>query len=198
MTEWVSQSDAVKLLKALGDPISQPALSQYLKGHGEVPTQPGGAGRPTLIDFDALKRSRATRNGRGPSSAPLLDLAEAGPPANARRGEKEPSDLGARKARADTERAEFDARRARILAEEAEGALINRDVATAAFMAAGVALIRALEEGRRTVIEDIRAAADTRAADLVMRKYETQIRTGFAQALTEFAAAADPIAVAAE
>src|SRR6185369_11241549 len=118
------------------------------------------------------------------------------PTGETRRGPRD--ELGERKARADTDRAEFDARRARILAEEAEGRLISRDVAVAAFMSAGVALTRALEEGRRTLVEDLRAAPDARAAAALMRDYERTVRTGFANALAEFAAAADPQTAAAE
>lgn len=201
MTEWVSQSEAVRLLSAAGDKISQPALSQYLKGHPEVPCEAAAPGKAQKVDFHALKRSRETRNGRGPSSAPLLDLGDPeqppAPAAETRRGGPR-DELGERKAVADTQRAEFDARRARILAEEAEGRLISRDVATAAFMSAGVALTRALEEGRRTLIDDLRSAPDARAAATVMRDYERAVRTGFANALAEFAAAADPQTAAAE
>lgn len=69
-TEWVSQSEAVRLLAARDDEISQPALSQYLKKHPEVARQDGGPGKAQLIDFGSLVRSRATRRGRGPASMP--------------------------------------------------------------------------------------------------------------------------------
>lgn len=202
MTEWVSQSEARRLLASMGDSISQPALSQYLAGHPEVARQDLGPGKPQLVDFAALKRSRATRMSRGPSSTPLLDLAaeaETPAPVAASAQPRQRDELGERKAQADTQRAEFDARRARILAEEAEGALIRREEAVSAFMAIGVAVVRALEDGKRQLIEDVRAADDIRAADLVMRKYIRAVRAALASDLTTQAALADPdLAQAAE
>lgn len=203
MTEWVSQSEARRLLESMGDRISQPALSQYLAGHPEVQRQALGPGKPQLIDFAALKQSRATRNSRGPSSTPLLDLAgEASAPETAPAPSpvgRQRDELGERKAVADTQRAEFDARRARILAEEAEGRLIPRDEAVSAFMEIGVAVVRTLEDGKRQLIEDVRAAADIRAADMVMRKYIRAVRAALASDLTQVANAANPdLAQAAE
>lgn len=201
MTEWVSQSEARKLLADLGDVISQPALSQYLAGHPEITREEGGPGRPTKIDWHALKQSRSTRTSRGPASepaaAPRLPLMPpAGGPAAVVR-DRPRDELSERRAKADTDRAEFDARRARIQAEEAEGRLIPREKATGAFMAAGAALVTAQEEGRRGLIDKIRAAPDARSADLALRSYETAVRTAFATSLTEFAALADPDTAAA-
>lgn len=199
MTEWVSQSEAVKLLAGLGDSISQPALSQFLKGHPEVERKDQGPGRGMLIDFAALKRARATRLSRGPASAPAGELQLVPPePPRSDPDRDFTADLSKRKAKADTESAEFNARRARILAEEAEGRLIDKDVAVRAFMASGVALLRSMEEGRRKAVDEIRAARDSREADIAMRKHETAMRAAFANALAELAIVADPVALAAQ
>jgi hypothetical protein len=85
-----------------------------------------------------------------------------------------------------------------VLADEAEGRVIARDVAVNAFMAAGVALTRAFEENRRTVIDEVRAAKDAREAALILRTYEKRVRRGFANALTDLADAADPALAAAQ
>lgn len=182
MTEWVSQAEALRVLAEAGDAISQPALSQYLKTHGEVPRKDGGAGKPTLIDIQALLASRESRRTRGPASAPER-TADPDPDA------KPINPLGDRKARADVDRAEADARRARILADEAEGRTIPKDVAVAAFMTAGVELTRAMEEQRRAVVEAMRAARDPREADLAMRAYERAVRAAFSHSLANLAEA---------
>jgi hypothetical protein len=192
MTQWVSQSDAAKMLGDLGDPISQPALSQYLKLHGEVPRQAAGPGKAQLVDFAALRQSRETRRGRGPSNASEqpempLEAPEIPVPRDPVRNE-----LGDRRAKADLDRAESDARRARVQADEAEGLVINRDTAVHAFRSAAVALNSAFDQGRRAAVEAIRAAKDAREADLAMRAYERAVRAAFASALT------DIVAVAAE
>lgn len=199
MTEWVTQAQALKLLADLGDKISQPALSQYLTGHPEIGRQSEGRGKPTLIDWDALKRSRATRTSRGPASEPLELPLDA--PARLRPTPQDspPDELSRRRAKADTEKAEFDARRARIQAEEAEGRLVPREVAIAAFMAAGTALVAAMEQARRGLIDEVRAAKDGREADTAVRRYERAMRAAFASSLTDYAAAASPdTALAAE
>lgn len=217
--EWVSQSDAVRLLAERNDQISQPALSQYLKGHPEVERRDQGPGKGMLIDFAGLVRSRATRRGRGPASVPVpVHLVQDPPPAELeltpppsapvkdpeQSREPEPkeatfsSELSKRKAIADTETAEFNARSARQRALEMEGRLIDKDVARMAFQSAGAALVRALEDNRRRTIDEIRFARDGREADLVMRKYETTLRAAFASALTDLALAADPVALAAQ
>ena len=197
MTEWVSQAEAVRLLEELGDKISQPALSQYLKGHPEVVRRDGGPGRAQQIDWNSLKTSRATRSSRGPASQAALAL----PEPEARRSpakSEETIDLSARRARADTDKAESDARRARILADEAEGRSIPKDVAINAFITAGLALTRAFEENRARAVDAIRASVDPREGSAAMREYETAVRTAFANALTDFAASADPALAAAE
>lgn len=199
MGEWVSQGEAVKLLARFGDVISQPALSQYLSGHPEVPRNAQGPGRPTMVDWDALKRSRSTRMARGPSEAPATEPSEPDevetPPAATERPRNE---FGDRKAKADVERAEAEARRSRILADEAEGRSIPKEAAASAFMAAGAALVRSLEENRRLAVETVRAAKDTREADLAMKAYERALRTAFAGALADIAAAATPETAAAQ
>ncbi|PHY20918.1 hypothetical protein [Caulobacter sp. BP25] len=217
---WVSQTEAVRLLAERGDEISQPALSQYLKKHPEVARQDQGPGKPTRIDFPSLVRSRATRRGRGPSSTPTpvqdLPLGDAPPlvlvasqpdaatAADAPASDPPPRDstfsneLAKRKAIAETETAEFNARSARIRAQELEGRLIDKDVAQLAFQAAGVALMRAMEDNRRRTLDDIRVARDGREADQAMRKYETTVRAAFASALSDLALAADPVALAAQ
>lgn len=192
MTEWVSQSEAVRLLADLGDTISQQALSQYLKGHPEVVRRDQGPGRSQLIDWDALKKSRGTRASRGPASQAQLPLvqplpAPILPPERTPERSGETVDLSARRARADTDRAEFEARRARILAEQAEGKLISRDDAVSAFTASGIALTRAFEEGRLVAVDDIRAAPERREALLAMKAYERKVRVAFVQALREVA-----------
>lgn len=197
MTEWVSQGDAVRLLAELGDEITQPTLSRYLAGHPEVPRQAGGAGRPTLIDFDALRRSRATRASRGPAATPAaqpeLPIAAAEP---ATKPDVPVDEFGRRKAKADVERAEFDARRARVLAEEAEGRLINRDVAINAFMTVGASIVQAFEQHRRQAIEEVLAAKDERAAALAMKAYERRVRAALAGSLASIADQAEAAAVA--
>lgn len=203
MTEWVSQSEAVRLLADLGDTISQQALSQYLKGHPEVVRRDQGPGRSQLIDWNALKKSRGTRTSRGPASqAPLPQSEPPAPPMLPLERPPERSgetvDLSARRARADTDRAEFEARRARILAEQAEGKLISRDDAVSAFTAAGIALTRAFEEGRLVSVDDIRAAPERRDALLAMKAYERKVRLAFVQALREIASDAVSEVVAAE
>ncbi len=202
MTEWVSQGDAVRLLGELGDAISQQALSQYLSKHPEVPREVGGPGRPTHIDFAALRRSRETRLARGPAEKPdqqpELAVQPPAPEAAAPKPDAPVDEYGRRKAKADVDRAEADARRARVLADEAEGRVIDRSVAATAFMAAGVALSRAFEENRRVLLEDLRTAKDQREAGLVIRAYEKKIRAGFASGLADMAAAADPALAAAQ
>jgi hypothetical protein len=190
MTEWVSQADAVKMLAELGDKISQQALSQYLAGHPEIAREDQGPGKGQLIDFAALARSRRTRNARGPAATPTASA-----PEPAAREEVNP--LGDRKARADIDRAEADARRARVLADEAEGRVIDRATAGAAFMAAGIALTRVMEEKRRGLIEQLRAARDNREAELAMRQYERSVRTGFADQLERIAGEAEAEALRA-
>lgn len=213
-TEWVSQSEAVRLLAARQDEISQPALSQYLKKHPEVARKDLGPGKAQMIDFASLVRSRATRRGRGPSSTPTpvqelpigetptLNLVVAPPRVEA---EEPPSreatfsnELSKRKAIADTETAEFNARSAKIRAQELEGRLIDKDQVTQAFQAAGVALLRAMEDKRRGVVDAIRAAQDARGADQAMRSYEREVRAAFAHALNDLALAAQPEALAAQ
>lgn len=213
-TEWVSQSEAVRLLAARQDEISQPALSQYLKKHPEVARKDLGPGKAQMIDFASLVRSRATRRGRGPSSTPTpvqelpigetptLNLVVSAAPAEA---EEPPSreatfssELSKRKAIADTETAEFNARSAKIRAQELEGRLIDKDQVTLAFQAAGVALLRAMEDKRRGVVDAIRAAQDARGADQAMRSYERDVRAAFAHALNDLALAAQPEALAAQ
>lgn len=216
-TEWVSQSEAVRLLASRNDEISQPALSQYLKKHPEVARQDQGPGKAQLIDFGSLVRSRATRRGRGPSSTPtpvqelpigetpVLDLvappaaAEPAEPVEAAPREQTfTSELSKRKAIADTETAEFNARSAKIRAQELEGRLIDKDLVALSFQAAGVAMLRAMEDKRRGVVDAIRAAQDARGADQAMRKYEAGVRAAFAHALNDLALAAQPEALAAE
>jgi hypothetical protein len=207
MTEWVSQSQAVRLLEALGDKISQPALSQFLKGHPEVERKDQGPGRGMLIDFDALKGARSTRISRGPASVPGGELplappvaVSAPPPAEGRAPDPEREAsvlLSRRKAVADTETAEFNSRRARILAQEAEGRLLDKAVAMQAFMAAGAALVRALEDGRRKAVDSVRAAKSSREADLAMRAHEHAVRAAFAEALKDLAGEVQPEASAA-
>lgn len=203
MTEWVSQSEAVRLLADLGDNISQQALSQYLKGHPEVVRRDQGPGRSQLIDWNALKKSRGTRASRGPASQAQLPLSElmpapTMPPERTPERSGETVDLSARRARADTDRAEFEARRARILAEQAEGKLISRDDAVSAFTASGIALTRAFEEGRLVAVDDIRAAPERREALLAMKAYERKVRVAFVQALRDVAANAVVEVVATE
>ncbi|MDR7232283.1 hypothetical protein J2X45_003389 [Caulobacter sp. BE264] len=213
-TEWVSQSEAVRLLAARQDEISQPALSQYLKKHPEVARKDLGPGKAQMIDFASLVRSRATRRGRGPSSTPTpvhqlpigetptLNLVVAAVEPEA---EEKPSreatfstELAKRKAIADTETAEFNARSAKIRAQELEGRLIDKDQVSLAFQAAGVALLRAMEDKRRGVVDAIRAAQDARGADQAMRTYERDVRAAFAHALNDLALAAQPEALAAQ
>lgn len=214
--EWVSQSDAVRLLAERNDQISQPALSQYLKGHPEVQRRDQGPGKGMLIDFAGLVRSRATRRGRGPSSVPApVHMLETPPPVGffltpppasesvpppppEGREDTFSADLSKRKALADTETAEFNARSAKMRAMELEGRLIDKDLTRMAFQSAAVALLRALEDNRRRTVDDIRVARDGREADQVMRKYETTVRAAFASALSDLALAADPVALAAQ
>lgn len=199
MTQWVTQSEAVRLLADLGDRISQQALSLYLKGHPEVVREVEG--RSVKVDWASLRQSRGTRTSRGPAShTPLFDPEPARavealprPPKD-----REAADLSARRARADTDRAESDARRARILAEEAEGRVISRDTAVNVFVTAGIALVRAMEEARVLAVDEIRAATDTRGALLAMQRHERSIRTAFANSLTEFAQVEEPALAAAE
>lgn len=201
--QWVSQADAVQLLAASGDKISQQALSEYLKKHKEVATRPEG--RRIWVHWPSLKTSRATRTARGPASqAPLFDEARTMEPATAPDAAREAAParpvniFGDRRAQADTERAEADARRAKVLADEAEGRVINRDTAINAFTTAGIALVRAMEEARMTAVDEVRAANDVREAVLAMRKYENLVRSAFANRLTEFAAGEEPALAAAE
>lgn len=200
MTQWVTQAEAVRLLADLGDTISQQALSLYLKGHPEVVREQNG--RSVRIDWDSLKRSRGTRSARGPASqSPLFEEAEpTRPTETALRAPRDPeaADLSARRARADTDRAESDARRAKILAAEAEGRVIGRDAAINAFVTAGIALVRAMEEGRVLAVDEIRAAVDNRSALQAMKVYERNLRTTFANTLTDFAQAEEPALAAAE
>lgn len=197
--QWVSQADAVQLLASAGDKISQQALSEYLKKHGEVAKRQEG--RRIWVHWPSLKASRATRTSRGPASqAPLFDETrsmEAAAPVDAA-PVRAVNVFGDRRAQADTERAEADARRARVLADEAEGRVINRDTAVNVFTTAGIALVRAMEEARMVAVDEVRAANDVREAVLAMRKYENLIRGAFASSLTEYAAASAPLLAAAE
>lgn len=203
-TVWVSQAEAVRLLADLGDPISQQALSLYIKGHPEVVRKVEG--RSVRIDWESLKTSRATRSARGPAAvavvagplfAPEPSPTHGGAKASAPR-DTVANDLSARRAHADTQRAESDARTAKIKADEAEGRVINRDAAVNAFVTAGIALVRAMEEGRVLAVDEIRGAADTRAALAAMQRNERAMRTAFANSLTEFAVASEPALAAAE
>ena len=197
--QWVSQADAVQLLAAAGDKISQQALSEYLKKHGEVATRKEG--RRSWVHWPSLKTSRATRTSRGPASqAPLFDEARTmEPPAASEPAPARVTNVfGDRRAQADTERAEADARRARVLADEAEGRVINRDTAVNAFTTAGIALVRAMEEARMVAVDEVRAANDVREAVLAMRKYEALVRSALANSLTDFAASSEPVLAAAE
>lgn len=199
MTEWVSQGDAVRLLAEFGDVISQQALSQYLGKHPEVPRQVGGPGRPTKIDFSALRRSRETRLARGPAEKPDIEQPElAAPPAlTAAKPEAPVDEFGRRRAKADVERAEHDARRARVLADEAEGRVVNRDVAISAFMTVGASIVQAFEQHRRQAVEELLAAKDEREALIVMRAHERRIRAALAASLTGIADQAEQAAVVA-
>lgn len=213
-TEWVSQSEAVRLLAARQDEISQPALSQYLKKHPEVARKDLGPGKAQMIDFASLVRSRATRRGRGPSSTPTpvqelpigetptLNLVVTPAPAEA---EEPPSreatfstELAKRKAIADTETAEFNARSARMRALEMEGRLIDKGLVEGVFKSAAAALLQAFEQNRRRSLDEIRAASDARAAEKALRDYETTVRAAFASSLSDLALAADPVALAAQ
>lgn len=201
MTQCVTQAEAVRLLADLGDTISQQALSLYLKGHPEVVREQHG--RSVKIDWESLRRSRGTRNARGPASqSPLFEVETepTKPTETAPRAPRDPEaiDLASRRARADTDRAESDARRAKILAAEAEGRVIGRDAAINAFVTAGIALVRAMEESRVLAVDEIRAAVDNRAALQAMKTYERNLRTTFANALTDFAQAEEPALAAAE
>lgn len=204
MTEWVSQGDAVALLAADDDKISQPALSQYLAGHPEIERKVGGPGRPTMINLEQLRASRGTRRSRGPASTPSGEL-DLPPPAVEQAPEAETvspaprgqSEMGQRKSSADVMRAEADARRARILADEAEGLMIRRDDAISAFRAAGIALVRAFEQRRHVAIAEIRAAKDPREAAAAMEKHEQAIRLALASALTKLAAEPEALSDAA-
>jgi len=202
MTQWVSQAEAVRLLADHGDKISQQALSQYLDKHPEVTTK--REGRRVSIDWESLKVSRGTRAARGPASQSLFEIPAATPVAVTAPTETKPTRdpeavaLSARKARADTDRAESDARRAKILADEAEGRVFNRDTVVNAVTTAAIALVRAMEERRVLAVDEIRAAPDTRTALVAMQKHEREVRTAFANALTEFAQASEPTLAAAE
>lgn len=194
-TVWVSQSEAVRLLSDTGDAITQQALSLYLKGHPEVVRQVSG--RSVRIDWSSLKTSRATRSGRGPAASPLAGplfvnepLPAAAAAASAPRDHAS-SELSARRAQADTQRAESDARTAKIRADEAEGRVINRDEAVSAFMAAGVALVRAFDQGRVLAVDEIRGAADSREALAAMQRYERSVRATLVESLRDLAP--DPV-----
>jgi hypothetical protein len=189
MTEWVSQAEARRLLGELGDAVSQPGLSQYLAGHPEVIRESAGQGKAMKIDWESLKLSRQSRRSRGPAEAPLLDVPAPEPKVEAARPEPIRNEMGDRKAAADVSRAESDARRARILADEAEGRMLPRQAAANAFIAAGAALVRTLEEQRRPLIDAVRAARDHREADLAVKAYERTLRAKFASSLADLAAA---------
>ena len=55
-----------------------------------------------------------------------------------------------------------------------------------------------MEESRVLAVDEIRAAADNRAALQAMKTYERNLRTTFANALTDFAQAEEPALAAAE
>ncbi len=203
---WLSLADAAKALSDSGDRLSRPGLSQYLDTHPEVPRRSEGPGKPVLVEFAALRLSRQTRRGRGPSSQPADLLAFAPPPigppqaAAATPIATEPylDPLAGRKAKADTERAESEARRAAVLAAEAEGRSIRREVAVSAFRAAGVALRSALEERRTSLIDALGSPLAPREADLAMKAYERAVQSAFASSLMDVAASANPQAMAAQ
>lgn len=200
---WVSQADAVTLLAGTGDKISQQALSAYLKKHTEVATR--SEGRRIYVHWPSLRTSRATRNARGPASQGALFEAPTTMEPAAPQEAAQPSiraqvydTFGHRRAQADTDRAEADARRAKVLADEAEGRVISRDTAINAFTTAGIALVRAMEEARMGVVDAVRAAPDARGAVMAMQNHEKAVRTAFANALSEYAAASEPVLAAAE
>lgn len=204
MTEWVSQGEALKLLKADGDAISQPALSQYLAGHPEIERQAGGPGRPMMIDMEALLQSRRTRRARGPSSTPggELDLPAPAHPVEPETvsppREQERNPLADRKSHADVSRAESEARLAEIKARAAAGEYIAKDDAVAFARAAAMALVKAFEQRRHVAIAEIRGAKDPREAAMAMEKHEQSVRAALASSLTDLAATSDLQAQAAQ
>lgn len=207
MTEWVSQGDAVKLLASDGDAISQPALSQYLNGHQEIPRQAGGPGRPTMIDLEALRSSRATRRSRGPASGPTGELNLLPPPPAPEPVAIDPdaaahsamrTGFADRKSQADVQRAEAEARLSEIRARAAAGDFIAKAEAVAFARAVAVALVKAMEQRRHVAISEIRAAKDPREAAMAMEKHEQAIRAALASALADLAVADDPQTAAAQ
>jgi hypothetical protein len=106
-------------------------------------------------------------------------------------------EFGRRKAKADVDRAESEARRSRVLADEAEGRVINRDVAINAFRTVGAAIVQAFEQHRRQAVEELLAAKTEREAAIVMKGHERRIRQALAGSLSQIADQAEASAGAA-
>lgn len=172
-TLWLSQGDAARRLCEEGDTVSRSALVRYLANHAEVPTKSEGPGKPVYVDFAALKASRSRAAVRKPDPvAPAPSPAE---PAASSFVPKTP-EFVERQRQAQLDRDEQAARLARLKADEAEGKIIRRDEAIAAFRSIAAILVQGFEARRRKIVGRIRAATDTRGAEIAMRDEEADLR----------------------
>ena len=166
---WLSQGDAARRLAEHGDPVSRTALVRWLANHAEVPTRCEGPGKPVFVDFDALLVARqAQRKSEPASQNPRPAAAPAVPPKSA--------EFIERQRQAQLDREEQQARLARHRADEAEGKTVRRDDAVAAFRAIAAVIVQSFDARRRKTVLRIRAAADTRAAEIIMREEEDALR----------------------
>lgn len=168
-TLWLSQGDAARRLCEEGDQVSRTALVRYLANHGEVPTRCDGPGKPVFVDFAALKASRERVVARKPDAAAAPEpVAASLPPRSPEFVERQ------RAATLETE--EQKARLARIRADEAEGKIVRRDEAVAAFRSIAATLVQGFDARRRKICQRIRAASDLRGAEIAMREEEADLR----------------------
>jgi hypothetical protein len=166
---WVNQGEAAERLTAEGDIVSRSALVRYLQKHPEIPTQKRGKGEPVFVDFAALKAHRADLAARKQDEPP-----QTAKPAEAKVVAFDEVQGRSRNARVEKE--ESDARLARVRADEAEGRVVAKADALAAFTAIGAVLVQGFDGSRRRICQRIRGADDQRQAEIVMREEEGLLR----------------------
>jgi hypothetical protein len=166
----LSQGEAAERLTAEGDVVSRSALNRYLHKHPEIPTQSRGKGQPVFVDYVALKAHRADLAARKQD----VETPAAPKPAEAK---VVPIDeMHGRSRSARVEKEESDARLARVRADEAEGRVVGKADALAAFTAIGAVLVQGFDGARRRICQRIRGAADQRQAEIILREEEGLLR----------------------
>lgn len=173
-TQWCSQSEAARRLKAHGDDVSQPQISRYLDAWPEIPRRDQGAGQPMLVDFEALRAHRAENV--------LVQERQAAKTATE---PDESADLRLRERRAAAELRELELARAR-------DELIPRASVLRAVQAAALELQQAHRRTRFERAEALEATRDARAKVVKLEEQDGAIESAFARALSSLASAASP------